>query len=94
MTMMRPEQAMLSRDTDMSKTEETRRVIESMVDGLNDHRIDVIGEYISDDFVWRGNQGCGTKLGLKEFQDNWQRPFQTAFSNKVCIDEAGMYMGE
>ncbi|MCI5110477.1 MAG: hypothetical protein MRY75_07960 [Marivita sp.] len=28
----RPEQAVLTRDTDMSKTEETRRVIEGMVD--------------------------------------------------------------
>ena len=36
----RPEQAALSRDTDMSRTEDTRRVIEGMVDGLNDHRID------------------------------------------------------
>ena len=29
----RPEQAALTRDTDMSKTAETRRVIEGMVDG-------------------------------------------------------------
>lgn len=33
-------QALLSGDTDMSKTEETRRVIEAMVHGLNEHRID------------------------------------------------------
>ena len=31
----RPQQAALSRDTDMSKTAETRAVIEAMVDGLN-----------------------------------------------------------
>ena len=41
-----------------------------------------------------GNFGCGTKSGLKEFQDNWQKPFQEAFSNKVCIDEARLFMGE
>ena len=90
----RPEQAVLTRNTDLSKTDETRRVIESMVDGLNDHRIDDIGEFFSEAFRWIGNQGCGTKVGLKEFQDNWQRPFQAAFSNKVCIDEARLYMGE
>ena len=90
----RPEQAVLTRNTDLSKTDETRRVIESMVDGLNDHRIDDIGEFFSEGFRWIGNQGCGTKVGLKEFQDNWQRPFQAAFSNKVCIDEARLYMGE
>ena len=72
----RPEQAALTSNTDLSKTDETRRVIEGMVDGLNDHRIDDIGEFFSAGFRWMGNQGCGTKVGLKEFQDNWQKPFQ------------------
>ena len=90
----RPEQAVLSRDTDMSQTDATRRVIEGMVDGLNDHRINDIGDFFSDAFRWMGNTGCGTKTGLKAFQDNWQRPFQAAFSDKVCIDEARLYMGE
>jgi len=90
----RPEQALLSRDTDMSKTDDTRRTIEAMVDALNDHEIDGIGRYFAEDFVWRGNWGCGTKRGVKAFQENWQRPFQAAFSEKVAIDEARMYMGE
>ena len=90
----RPEQATLTRVTDMSKTDETRRVIEGMVDGLNDHRIDDIGAFFADSFRWMGNQGCGTKMGLTAFQDNWQRPFQAAFSDKVCVDEARLYMGE
>lgn len=90
----RPEQAALSRGTDMSKTEATRAVIEGMVDGLNDHRIDDIGQFFADGFRWMGNCGCGTKTGLKEFQDNWQRPFQAAFSDKVCVDEARLFMGE
>ena len=50
----RPEQAVLTRNTDLSKTDETRRVIESMVDGLNDHRIDDIGEFFSEGFRWIG----------------------------------------
>ena len=90
----RPEQAALSRDTDLSKTDQTRTVIEAMVDGLNDHRIDDIGEFFADNFRWIGNQGCGLKKGLTEFQNNWQRPFQAAFSDKVCIDEARLFMGE
>ena len=90
----RPEQALLTRDTDLGRTEDTRRVIETMVDALNDHRIDDIGEFFAEDFVWRGNWGCGTKHGLAAFQDHWQRPFQTAFSDKVAIDEARLYMGE
>ena len=90
----RPEQAVLTNSTDITKTNETRKVIESMVDGLNDHRINDIGEFFATGFNWIGNFGCGTKRGLREFQDNWQRPFQAAFSDKVCIDEARIFMGE
>tara|TARA_X000000950_G_C13789908_1_gene608921 strand:- start:13 stop:558 length:546 start_codon:yes stop_codon:yes gene_type:complete len=90
----RPEQATLSKDTDLSKTDATRAVIEGMVDGLNDHRIDDIGQFFASQFRWMGNFGCGTKIGLDAFQDNWQKPFQAAFSDKVCIDEARLYMGE
>ncbi len=90
----RPVQAELSRTTDLSATEATRAVIEAMVDGLNDHRIDDIGDFFATQFRWMGNFGCGTKNGLKDFQDNWQRPFQAAFSDKVCIDEARLFMGE
>lgn len=90
----RPEQAVLTKDNDRTRTEETRRVVEGMVDGLNDHRIDDIGEFFAEDFNWFGNAGCGTKRGLKAFQENWQRPFQAAFSDKVCIDEARLFDGE
>ena len=90
----RPNQAELTKNNDLSKTKKTQKVIESMVDGLNDHRIEDIGEFFSENFRWMGNFGCGTKSGLKEFQDNWQKPFQEAFSNKVCIDEARLFMGE
>jgi predicted ester cyclase len=90
----RPQQAALSRDTDLTKTAETKAVIEAMVDGLNDHRIDDMGAFFADSFRWMGNFGCGTKEGLAAFQDNWQRPFQAAFSDKVCIDEARLFMGE
>ena len=53
--------------------------VEGMVDGLNDHRIADIGEFFSEGFRWMGNAGCGTKNNLKEFQDNWQKPFQVLF---------------
>ena len=41
----RPEQAALTRDNDLTKTAETQRVIEGMVDGLNDHKINGIGDF-------------------------------------------------
>lgn len=90
----RPEQAALTKHNDRTKTEDTRRVVEGMVDGLNDHVIDGIGAFFAESFRWMGNAGCGTKNGLREFQDNWQRPFQAAFSDKVCIDEARLAEGE
>jgi predicted ester cyclase len=90
----RPEQGLLTRENDVSKTAETRRVVESMVDGLNDHEIKGMDAFFSESFRWMGNVGCGTKHGLREFQDNWQRPFQAAFSEKVCVDEARLAEGE
>ena len=90
----RPKQSELTQGNDLSKTEETKAVLENMVNGLNDHRINDIGEFFKESFRWMGNFGCGTKNGLKEFQDNWQKPFQEAFSEKVCIDEARLFMGE
>ena len=90
----RPKQSVLTQGNDLSKTDETKAVLENMVNGLNDHRIKDIGEFFKESFRWMGNFGCGTKNGLKEFQDNWQKPFQEAFSEKVCIDEARLFMGE
>ena len=90
----RPEQAYLSKDNDPAQTEATRTVVEGMVDGLNDHRIADIGEFFSEDFRWMGNAGCGFKEGLREFQEGWQKPFQAAFSDKVCIDEARLFDGQ
>lgn len=90
----RPEQGVLTRDNDLAKTDATRELVEAMVDGLNDHVIDGIGAFFAPDFRWIGNAGCGTKQGLRAFQDNWQRPFQAAFTDKVCIDEARLVQGE
>lgn len=90
----RPEHGHLTKNNDLSKTAETERVISAMADGLNDHDIDNMGRFFSESFRWMGNAGCGFKNGLKEFQDNWQRPFQAAFSDKVCIDEGRIFQGE
>ena len=90
----RPAQSALTADNDLSKTAETETVIDNMVDGLNDHEIDGIGAFFAESFRWMGNAGCGLKQGLQEFQDNWQRPFQDSFSDKVCIDEARLVQGE
>lgn len=94
MTGARPTQAKLTNDNDLSKTTETLNVIDNMVNGLNDHDIDHMGRFFAETFRWMGNAGCGVKQGLQEFQDHWQRPFQAAFSDKVCIDEARITQGQ
>lgn len=90
----RPLQAALTQDNDLSKTPETEATIDAMVDGLNDHDIDGMDRFFDNNFRWIGNAGCGFKNGLNEFQEGWQRPFQEAFSDKVCIDEARITQGE
>jgi predicted ester cyclase len=90
----RPEQAVLTKNNDLSKTASTQSVIETMVDGLNDHKINGMADFFAETFRWIGNYGCGTKRGLTEFKENWQRPFQAAFSDKVAIDEARIFQGE
>ena len=90
----RPPQAVLTKNNDLTKTEDTRKVVNGMVDALNDHIIDGIGTFFHENFHWFGNAGCGLKENLKAFQDGWQRPFQAAFSDKVCIDEARLTEGQ
>ncbi|MDD9797942.1 MAG: ester cyclase [Alphaproteobacteria bacterium] len=89
-----PTQAYLTKTNDLSKTAETEELIDKMVEALNKHEIDTMGAYFAENFCWIGNAGCGVKQGLKEFQDNWQRPFQAAFSDKTAIDEARLVQGE
>ncbi len=90
----RPEQGRLTKDNDLSKTDETRRTVEAMIDGLNDLIFEGLGRFFHDDFRWMGNAGCGTKQGLQEFKDNWVLPFRAAFTDKLCIDEARIVEGE
>ena len=50
-------QSIFTADNDLSKTQNTKEIVESMVVALNDHRIDDIGEFFSDNFNWFGNYG-------------------------------------
>jgi predicted ester cyclase len=43
--------------------------------------------YFTQDFLWRGNRGAGTKRGIAEFRRNWQRPLRAAFSERVYRTE-------
>jgi steroid delta-isomerase-like uncharacterized protein len=67
--------------------EENKALVARMYDGLNDHVIEGMEAYWTKDMVWYGPAGIGTKRGIKDFQDNHQRPFLHAFSDKHATDE-------
>lgn len=71
----------------MTNSEESKALVVRMVDALNQHVIEGMQAYWSKDMVWHGPAGIGTKRGLKDFQENHQRPFLHAFSDKHATDE-------
>ena len=50
--------------------------------------------YFHEDFLWRGNVGCGTKRGLEAFRNHWQKPFRKAFTDRDYLTEHFMADGE
>lgn len=75
------------------KSAETLAVVRRMEDGLAANENDMT-KYFHEDFVWRGNQGCGTKNGVAEFRANWQLPLRAAFTEREYITEKFMADGE
>ncbi len=72
---------------------ETLAAVRRMEDGLAAGENDM-GRYFHDDFLWRGNQGCGTKRGVAEFRRNWQLPLRAAFTDRDYRTEHFMADGE
>lgn len=80
--------------TNYDKTSaETLAVVQRMEDGLAAGENDMT-VYFHEDFTWRGNQGCGTKLGVEQFRRNWQLPIRAAFTDRDYITEKFMADGE
>ena len=57
-----------------ARSRETLDVIHRMEAALGAGSNDM-ATHFHEDFLWRGNAGCGTKRGLDEFRANWQLPF-------------------
>jgi steroid delta-isomerase-like uncharacterized protein len=53
-----------------------------------------MAQHFHEDFVWRGNAGCGVKRGLAEFRRNWQLPLRAAFTERVYKTERFLADGE
>jgi predicted ester cyclase len=55
---------------------------------------DDMAAHFHEDFIWRGNAGCGTKRGLAAFRRNWQLPLRAAFSDRTYLTEQFVADGE
>lgn len=67
-------------------------VVKAMEAGLAGNEMDMT-KYFTEDFVWRGNRGCGTKKGVAAFQRNWQFPLRAAFTDREYKTEHFMADG-
>ena len=77
----------------MSTSEDTMAAVKRMELGLAANENDMT-KYFHEDFVWRGNHGCGTKLGLDAFRNNWQLPLRAAFTERTYITEQWLADGD
>ena len=66
-----------------------KRMEDGLAAGENDMTV-----YFHEDFLWRGNRGCGTKRGVAEFRRNWQLPIRAAFTDRDYKTEHFMADGE
>ncbi|WP_373429731.1 ester cyclase [Paracoccus sp. WLY502] len=55
---------------------------------------DDMAAHFHEDFLWRGNQGSGTKRGIAEFRRNWQLPLRAAFTDRVYKTEKFLADGD
>ncbi|HEV2501834.1 MAG TPA: ester cyclase [Mesorhizobium sp.] len=77
----------------LEHSQSTLAVIQAMEAALGAGSNDMAAHF-HEDFVWRGNAGCGTKKGIAEFRKNWQLPLRAAFTDRVYKTEKFLADGE
>jgi predicted ester cyclase len=80
-------------DDHIAKSRETLDVIQRMEAALGAGSNDMAAHF-HEDFLWRGNRGCGTKRGVGEFRRNWQLPLRAAFTDRTYLIEKFIADGE
>ncbi|MEZ4726083.1 MAG: nuclear transport factor 2 family protein [Caldilineaceae bacterium] len=75
-------------------SEENKRLVEAMYEGLNQNVLGVMERYWSEDMVWIGPAGVGTMNGLDEFEYVYRKPFLRAFPDKVGKDVVRIAEGD
>jgi predicted ester cyclase len=72
---------MNSEGTHAARSAATLAVIQRMEAALGAGSNDMSAHF-HEDFLWRGNAGCGVKPGLEAFRRNWQLPLRAAFTDR------------
>lgn len=83
----------MSAEDHARQSAETLAAVKRMENGLAAGELDMT-RYFHEDFVWRGNTGCGVKKGLAAFRLHWQKPFRAAFSDRRYHTEHFMADGD
>lgn len=83
----------MSDTTHDAQSAETLAAVQRMEDALGRSEKDMT-PYFHEDFLWRGNAGCGTKAGVEGFVCGWQAPFRKAFGDRVYKTEKFLADGE
>lgn len=78
---------------DMPAPEATLAVIVRMEAALAAGSDDMAAHF-HENFVWRGNRGCGTKRGLAAFRAGWQLPLRAAFTERSYHTEQMIAQGD
>lgn len=76
-----------------ARSAETLAIIRRMETALGANSNDMAAHF-HEDFVWRGNAGCGVKKGLAEFRRNWQLPLRAAFTDRIYKTEQFLADGD
>ncbi|MBV0914018.1 ester cyclase [Anianabacter salinae] len=76
-----------------AQSRETLDVIHRMEAALGAGSNDMAAHF-HEDFLWRGNAGCGIKRGLAEFRANWQLPLRAAFTDRTYLTEKFLADGD
>ena len=70
----------------LARSSATLKLVKEMESALG-RAYDDTHLHFHENFLWRGNVGCGTKRGLIEFRKNWQLPIRAAFTDRVYKTE-------
>lgn len=73
--------------------ESNKHLVEAMYQALNRNELGLMAEFWTEDMVWAGPAGIGTKHGIEEFE-GYREAFIRAFPDKSATDHVRIEEGE